>query len=183
MTACARGFGSRSRIASGDEGEEFGAVGAGYRRLVGAGIDLDDASKHIGAAEQLLGRRQARQKLGEPARRIFVADSHTPGPWRTHPKPPDTASAAAATASSVDGVTVRATGPGRRTMRRLSPGSAAGEANATVLMANGENTTATYGRSRSRTAGLTTLIGAPSAKATIWSNTSANCSSHSSRVT
>ena len=33
------------------------------------------------------------------------------------------------------------------------------------------------------TSGLTTLMGAPAAKALIWSNTVANCSSHSSRVT
>ena len=42
-------------------------------------------------------------------------------------------------------------------------GFAAGEANAIGRMPNGEDTTATYGRSRSSTAGLTTLIGAPAA--------------------
>ena len=38
-------------------------------------------------------------------------------------------------------------------------------------------------RSELITAGLTTWIGCPAAKALIWSNPSANCSSYSSRVT
>src|SRR5262245_38755993 len=51
--------------ASGDESEQFGAVRAGHRRLVGSGIDLDDASDDAWSAEQLVGCREARQQFGE----------------------------------------------------------------------------------------------------------------------